>query len=91
MFSDYISIVKYSEVLKNKPLSELPYRSIETNNFSAEFAAAIDDNGVATNVSNGSSVIKFGTANVDVEAVGSADPADPWACRSGRRSWSSDS
>ena len=25
MFSDYISIVKYSEVLKNKPLSELPY------------------------------------------------------------------
>ena len=38
MFSDYHSIVKYSEVLKNKPLSELPYRSIETNNFSAEFA-----------------------------------------------------
>ncbi len=37
MFSDYHSIVKYSEVLKNKPLSELPYRSIETNNFSAEF------------------------------------------------------
>ena len=37
MFSDYHSIVKYSEVLKNKPLSELPYRSIETNNFSAVF------------------------------------------------------
>ena len=37
MFSDYLSIVKYSEILKNKPLSALPNRAIETNNFSAEF------------------------------------------------------
>lgn len=57
--------------------TEETYVAIDMDqNFSAEFAAAIDDNGVATNVSNGSSVIKFGTANVDVEAVGSADPAD---------------
>ena len=37
MFSDYISIIEHSEILKNKPLSSLPYRDIETNNFSVKF------------------------------------------------------
>lgn len=45
-------------------------------NMAAEYASVIDESSVATNVVNGSSVVKFGTANVEVEAVGSADPAD---------------
>jgi len=45
-------------------------------NMAAEYASVIDENSVATNVVNGSSVVKFSTANVEVEAVGSADPAD---------------
>ncbi len=45
-------------------------------NMSAEYASVIDESNVATNVENGSSVVKFGTANVEVEAVGSAEPAD---------------
>ena len=45
-------------------------------NISAEYAAVIDADNVATNVENGSSVVKFGTDNVQVEAVGSAEPAD---------------
>ncbi|MBP5570727.1 MAG: hypothetical protein J6X46_06890, partial [Prevotella sp.] len=42
----------------------------------SEYKAVIDADGVATNVVNGSSIVKFGTTNVSVEAVGSADPAD---------------
>lgn len=45
-------------------------------NMATEYASVIDESNVATNVVNGSSVVKFGTANVEVEAVGSADPAD---------------
>ena len=45
-------------------------------NMSVEYASVIDESNVATNVENGSSVVKFGTANVEVEAVGSAEPAD---------------
>ena len=43
---------------------------------STEYAAVVGEDNVATNIVNGSSVVKFGTANVEVEAVGSADPAD---------------
>ena len=45
-------------------------------NIVSQYAAVIGEGGVATNVSNGSSVVSFGTTNVTVEAVGSADPAD---------------
>jgi hypothetical protein len=45
-------------------------------NMAVEYASVIDESNVATNVENGSSVVKFGTANVEVEAVGSAEPAD---------------
>lgn len=45
-------------------------------NMAAEYASIIDENKVATNVVNGNSVVKFSTANVEVEAVGSAEPAD---------------
>ena len=45
-------------------------------NIASQYAAVIGEGGVATNVSNGSSVVSFGTTNVTVEAVGSADPAD---------------
>lgn len=45
-------------------------------NMAVEYASVIDESNVATNVENGSSVVKFGTANVEVVAVGSAEPAD---------------
>lgn len=45
-------------------------------NMAVEYASVIDESNVATNVENGSSVVKFGTTNVEVEAVGSAEPAD---------------
>ncbi len=45
-------------------------------NMAAEYASIIDENKVATNVVNGNSVVKFSTANVEVEAVGSGEPAD---------------
>ena len=45
-------------------------------NIASQYAAVIGEGGVATNVSNGGSVVSFGTTNVTVEAVGSADPAD---------------
>ena len=48
----------------------------ETNGLGAAYAAVVDANNIATNVVNGNSIVKFGTANVEVEAVGSADPAD---------------
>jgi hypothetical protein len=42
-----------------------------------EFAAVVDENNVATNVgTTGRSVVTFGTANMSVEAVGSATPTD---------------
>ena len=57
--------------------TEESYVAIDADqNFSAEYAGVIGEGGVATNVSNGSSIVKFSTANVDVEAVGSAEPAD---------------
>ena len=53
------------------------YTAVDADgNMAAEYAAVVGEGGVATNVANGSSVVKFGTANVEVEAVGSADPAD---------------
>lgn len=48
----------------------------QDGNMSSEFASVVGADGVANNVVNGSSIVKFKTANVDVEAVGSADPAD---------------
>ena len=41
-----------------------------------EYSSKVDADNVATNVENGSSIISFGTTNVQVQAVGSADPAD---------------
>lgn len=57
--------------------TEESYTAVDADgNMAAEYAAVVGEGGVATNVANGSSVVKFGTANVEVEAVGSADPAD---------------
>ena len=57
--------------------TEETYVAVDADgNISAEYASVIDESNVATNVANGSSVVKFSTANVEVEAVGSAEPAD---------------
>ena len=56
--------------------TEESYSAINSGALSSEFAAVVDASGVATNVSNGSSIVNFGTTNVSVVAVGSADPAD---------------
>lgn len=57
--------------------TEESYVAVDADgNMATEYASVIDESNVATNVVNGSSVVKFGTANVEVEAVGSADPAD---------------
>ena len=53
------------------------YKAVtDEGKLAAEFAAVVDADGKATNVANGSSIVKFSTANVDGEGVGSADPAD---------------
>jgi hypothetical protein len=41
---------------------------------SNEFSAVIDASGNATNVTSEGSVVNFGTANMDVKAVGGAEP-----------------
>lgn len=57
--------------------TEESYVAVDADgNMATEYASVIDESNVATNVVNGSSVVKFSTANVEVEAVGSADPAD---------------
>jgi len=49
----------------------------DEGNYNAEFKAIVGDDGVtANNVSNGNSVVTFGTANVDVEGVSTGTPAD---------------
>ena len=55
---------------------EETYVGASAEGLSTEFKAVVDASNVATNVSNGNSIVKFGTANVQVEAVGSAEPAD---------------
>ena len=55
---------------------EETYVAASSAGLSSEYASVIDADNVATNVANGSSIVKFGTTNVSVEAVGSADPAD---------------
>lgn len=55
---------------------EESYVAATSAGMASEYKAVIDADGVATNVENGSSIVKFGTTNVSVEAVGSADPAD---------------
>ena len=55
---------------------EESYVAATSAGMASEYKAVIDADGVATNVVNGSSIVKFGTTNVSVEAVGSADPAD---------------
>lgn len=57
------------------------YKSIvvdgDTPALAPEFAAVVDENNVATNVgTTGRSVVTFGTANMSVEAVGSATPSE---------------
>ena len=57
--------------------TEESYTAVDQDgNLASEYAAVVGEGGKATNVSNGSSIVKFGTTNVSVEAVGSADPAD---------------
>ena len=57
--------------------TEESYIAVDADgNMAVEYASVIDENKVATNVENGNSVVKFATANVEVEAVGSAVPAD---------------
>ena len=57
--------------------TEESYTAVDADgNIAAEYSTVIGTDNIATNVENGSSVIKFGTTNVEVEAVGSAEPAD---------------
>ncbi len=54
-----------------------PFTAIDADgNMAAEYASIVNESGVAQNVENGSSIVSFATANVSVQAVGSADPAD---------------
>ena len=51
------------------------YVAAPEGNLASEFAAVVDADGVATNVgTTGRSIVTFGTANMSVEAVGSATP-----------------
>ena len=51
------------------------YPAVVNGNLSAEYAAVVGEDGkTAKNVVNGNSIVKFGTANVSVEAVGSGEP-----------------
>lgn len=57
------------------------YKSIVVDgdeiSLASEFAAVVDEDGVANNVgTTGRSVVTFGTANMTVEAVGSATPTE---------------
>ena len=57
--------------------TEESYVAVDADgNVSSEYASVIGADNVATNVENGSSIVKFSTTNVEVEAVGSAEPAD---------------
>ena len=58
--------------------TEESYVAVDADgNMAAEYAAVVGDDGkTANNVANGNSVVKFGTTNVTVEAVGSGVPAD---------------
>jgi hypothetical protein len=58
--------------------TEESYTAVDADgNMSAAYAAIVDADGkTATNVENGNSVVKFSTANVSVEGVGSGVPAD---------------
>ncbi len=57
--------------------TEESYTAVDADgNVDVAYSSIIDENNMATNVANGSSVVKFSTANVEVEAVGSAEPAD---------------
>lgn len=47
-----------------------------TYTLASEFAAVVGADGNATNEADGKSVVKFSTANVDVEAVGGTTPKD---------------
>lgn len=55
---------------------EETYVGASAEGLSTEFKAVVDASNVATNVSNGNSVVKFGTTNVQVEAVGTGTPTD---------------
>ncbi|MBP3786863.1 MAG: BspA family leucine-rich repeat surface protein [Prevotella sp.] len=46
----------------------------DTFALSSEFAAVVDENGKATNVTERGSFVRFGTTNMDVEALGSSTP-----------------
>ena len=51
------------------------YTAIDANGLAPEFTAVVSG-GVATNVVDGKSVVKFATANVEAEAVGGTTPAN---------------
>jgi hypothetical protein len=56
---------------------EESYEAAPKGALSAAYAAVVDADGkTAKNVENGNSIVKFGTANVEVEAVGSGEPAN---------------
>jgi len=58
--------------------TEESYTAVDADgNMAAEYAAIVDADGkTATNVTNGNSVIKFGTANIEVEGISTGTPAD---------------
>ena len=58
--------------------TEESYTAVDADgNMAAEYAAIVGEDGeTATNVENGNSIVKFSTANVSVEGVGSGVPAD---------------
>lgn len=72
-------VEKYTAITFSQEIVDNGDGTTSTKNvttLSAEFAAVVDDNGVATNVTAEGSVVNFGTANVSVKAVGGSTPAD---------------
>ena len=70
------TLIAVALIATNVNAQEESYVAATAAGLSSEYKAVIGADNVATNVVNGSSVVKFGTTNVQVEAVGSADPAD---------------
>jgi len=67
-----VALIAMSAQAENKTET---YTAASASGLSAEFAAVIDANNVATNAANGQSIVTFGTDNMTVTAVGGTTPA----------------
>ena len=70
------TLISMALVAMSVNAQEETYVAVSGGALATEYASVVDANNVATNVANGNSIVKFSTTNVEVEAVGSADPAD---------------